>query len=165
MAHALARAWQKGFPVSLGVYDRSKEYLRKIESWIPSDYSIDARRALIAYSLYVRAQMGDRDTRQARKLMSEVPLENLSLETIGWLLAVLTGDKDSGNEVEALRSNLKNRVTETASTAHFVCSYRDDDHLLLNSDRRADDQRAEQDQADAQGARQHARCAPRRVAA
>ena len=34
--------------------------------------------------------------------------------------------------------NLQNRVTETAGTAHFVSSYQDDDHLVLNSDRRAD---------------------------
>jgi uncharacterized protein YfaS (alpha-2-macroglobulin family) len=50
----------------------------------------------------------------------------------------LSGDEASGNEVEVLRRNLNNRVTETAGTAHFVSSYRDDDHLLLNSDRRAD---------------------------
>jgi alpha-2-macroglobulin len=138
VAHALARARQKGFAVPPAMYDRSLEYLRKIESRIPSDYGVDARRALIAYALYVRAQMGDRDTKQARKLLAEVRIENLSLETIGWLLSVLSGDGASQNEVERLRSSLRNRVTETAATAHFVCSYQDDDHLLLNSDLRAD---------------------------
>ncbi len=54
------------------------------------------------------------------------------------MLSVLSGDEASRNEVEALRLNLKNRVTETAATAHFVSSYNDDDHLVLNSDRRAD---------------------------
>src|SRR5262249_47467310 len=128
----------KGFTVPEKIFDRSREYLRNIEHRIPSDYGVDAKRALIAYALYVRAQMGDRDTRETRKLLSQLRIENLSLETIGWLLSVLSGDEASRNEVEQLRASLKNRVTETASTAHFVCSYHDDDHLLLNSDRRAD---------------------------
>ena len=64
------------------------------------DYGVDAKRALMAYALYVRAQMGERDTRQARKLLSDLRMENLSLETIGWLLYVLSGDEASRNEVE-----------------------------------------------------------------
>jgi hypothetical protein len=117
---------------------RSQDYLVNIASRIPSDYSVDAKRALIAYALYVRAQMGDRDTSEARKLLSRLRVENLSPETMGWLLSVLSGDEGSQEQVDALRRNLQNRVTETAATAHFVCSYRDSDHLVLNSDRRAD---------------------------
>jgi len=138
VAHALARAWQKRFPILQSTFDRAQKYLRDIESHIPARYSAETKRALIAYALYVRMQMGDRDTAKARKLLAESQVENLSLETIGWLLAVLSGDEASRAQVEQLRSNLKNRVTETASTAHFVCSYKDDDHLILNSDRRAD---------------------------
>ena len=138
VAHAFARARQKSLPVPVILYDKTLDYLRHIESHIPSDYGANARRALIAYALYVRAQMGDRDNDRARKLLSATRMEDLSLETIGWLLFVLTGDDASRNEVEALRRNLQNRVTETAATAHFVCSYKDDDHLVLNSDRRAD---------------------------
>ena len=138
VAHARARAKQKGFLVPQTMYERSRDYLRNIEFRIPSDYGVDAKRGLIAYALYVRAQMGERDLKETRKFMSSVRLENLSLETIGWLLAVLTGDEDSRLEVEALRNNLRNRVTETAATAHFVSSYHDNDHLLVNSDRRAD---------------------------
>ena len=138
VGHAFARARQKGLPVPVILYDKTLEYLRHIESNIPSDYGLDARRALIAYALYVRAQMGDRDNSRARKLLSDTRVEDLSLETIGWLLFVLTGDDASRNEVETLRRSLQNRVTETAATAHFVCSYNDDDHHVLNSDRRAD---------------------------
>ncbi len=54
------------------------------------------------------------------------------------MLAVLSGDEASRAQVDQLRRNLKNRATETASTAHFVCSYDDDDHLILNSNHRAD---------------------------
>jgi uncharacterized protein YfaS (alpha-2-macroglobulin family) len=138
VAHALGRARQKGFPVPADIYDQSLKYVRDIESHLPSRYGLDAKRALIAYGLYVRAQMGDRDTSKARKFLASLRIENLSLETIGWLLFVLSGDEPSRNEVDALRLNLKNRVTETAATAHFVSSYEADDHLLLNSDRRAD---------------------------
>ncbi len=138
VAHALARAKQKKFDVPESTFDKSREYLRDIESHIPSFYGIDARRAIVAYALYVRAQMGDRDVAGARNLIAEAGLKALSMESIGWLLLVLSGDADSKNEVGEIRYLLNNRVTETAGTAHFVCSYSDSDYLLLNSDRRAD---------------------------
>ena len=138
VAHALARAKQKGFTVPEGMFERSRQYLAAIESNIPAEYSTATRRAIIAYSLYVRAQIGERDATRARKLIADAGLEKLSLESIGWLLAVLTNDKDSVDEVSAIRHLLNNRVTETAGMAHFVCSYDDDDYLILNSDRRAD---------------------------
>jgi uncharacterized protein YfaS (alpha-2-macroglobulin family) len=138
VAHALTRAQQKQFPVPITVYYRAQRYLQNIESHIPSRYGVDVKRALIAYALYVRTQMGDRDPAKARKLLAESQMDKLSLETIGWLLAVLSGDEASRAQVDQLRRNLKNRATETASTAHFVCSYDDDDHLILNSNHRAD---------------------------
>ena len=138
VAHALARAKQKKFDVPKEMFDKSQKYLREIESHIPSYYGVDARRAIVAYALYVRSQMGDRDAVRARKLIAETGLEKLSLESIGWLLSVLSNDKDSASEVAAIRHLLNNRITETAGTAHFVCSYSDNDYLVLNSDRRAD---------------------------
>ncbi len=138
VAHALARAKQKHYDIPKDMWDKSQSYLRNIESHIPSSYGIDARRAIIAYSLYVRAQMGDRDPARARKLIAEAGIEKLSLESVGWLLSVLSSDKDSTAEVIAIRHLLNNRVTETAGLAHFVCSYSDGDYLVLNSDRRAD---------------------------
>ncbi|HEY3027025.1 MAG TPA: Ig-like domain-containing protein [Pyrinomonadaceae bacterium] len=138
VAHALARARQKKFEVPNEMFDHSRKYLREIESHIPSFYSIDTRRAIIAYALYVRMQMNDRDPAGARKLIAEAGLEKLSMESVGWLLSVLSNDKDSINEVAAIRHLLNNRVTETAGTAHFVCSYSDGDYLVLNSSRRAD---------------------------
>jgi uncharacterized protein YfaS (alpha-2-macroglobulin family) len=138
VAHALARAKQQKFDVPKATFDKSLEYLQEIESRIPADYSVEARRAIVAYALYVRMQMGDRDTARARKLIAEAGLETLSPESIGWLLSVLSNDANSSNEVAAIRRLLNNRVTETAGMAHFVSSYRDSDYLLLNSDRRAD---------------------------
>lgn len=138
VAHALARAKQKKFDVPQEMFEQSRKYLREIESHIPSYYGVDARRAIVAYALYVRAQMGDRDAARARKLIAEAGLEKLSLESVGWLLSVLSGDSGSASEVAAIRHLLNNRVTETAGTAHFVCSYGDSDYLILNSSRRAD---------------------------
>ena len=89
------------------IFNHSLQYLREIESHIPSFYGIDARRAIIAYSLYVRAQMGDRDPARARKLVAEAGIEKLSLESVGWLLSVLSNDKDSTTEVAAIRHLLK----------------------------------------------------------
>ena len=138
VAHALARAKQKGFAVPEEMFENSRQYLAAVESNIPAHYSVATRQAIIAYSLYVRAQMGERDTARARKLIAEAGLEKLSLESAGWLLSVLTNDNASTGEVNAIRRLLNNRVTETAGTAHFVCSYSDDDYLILNSDQRAD---------------------------
>lgn len=138
VAHAFARAKQEKFDVPKDTFDKSLRYLREIESHIPSYYSVEARRAIFAYAIYVRAQMGDRDVARARDLIKEAGLEKLSMESIGWLLSVLSSDPSSQNEVAEIRRLLNNRVTETAGTAHFVCSYSDSDYLLLNSDRRAD---------------------------
>ena len=138
VAHALQRAKEKGFDVPEEMLTRSRDYLRNVEQHIPYYYGIEARRALVAYALYVRNRMGDRDPARARRLIAEAGLSNLSLESVGWLLTVLSGDAGSTAEVAAIRRHLNNRATEEAATAHFVTSYKDSDYLLLNSDRRAD---------------------------
>jgi uncharacterized protein YfaS (alpha-2-macroglobulin family) len=137
-AHALVRAKEKGFAVDAGMLVRSREYLQKIESHIPKWYGDDARRTLIAYALYVRRLMNDRDTARARRLVAEAGLEKLSFEAVGWTLSVLTGDPASTSEVAAIRRFLANRATETAATAHFAVDYGDKAYVLLYSDRRAD---------------------------
>lgn len=139
VAHALARAKEKGFDVPADMLAESKKYLREIEQRIPSTYNVEARRALIAYALYTRNRYGDKDAARARKLIMEAGgLDHLSLETIGWLLPVLSNDGNSQTEVANIRRHLDNRATEEAATAHFASSYSDNDYLLLNSDRRAD---------------------------
>jgi uncharacterized protein YfaS (alpha-2-macroglobulin family) len=138
VAHALQRAKEKNFDVPADMLEKSRRYLREIEKRIPSDYPIDVRRALVAYALYVRNRMGDRDAAKARALIREVGLDKLPLEAVGWLLPVLSSDAGSKAEVEAIRRHLNNRVSEDAATAHFTTSYTDGDYLLLHSSRRAD---------------------------
>ena len=137
-AHALVRAQEKGFEVPEEMLARSQNYLRTIENHIPSWYSPKARNSLIAYALYVRKLMGDEDPYRGRRLVNEAGLDNLSLESIGWLLFVMTGDPGSEQQLTAMRRHLNNRVTETAGAANFVDSYGDGDYLLLYSNRRAD---------------------------
>jgi uncharacterized protein YfaS (alpha-2-macroglobulin family) len=137
-AHALQRAKEKGFTAPAEMLDLSRRYLRDIEQHIPSSYPSKVRPTLVAYALYVRHRMGDRDAARARALIREVGLDQISLEAVGWLLAVLSGDPDSQAELSAIRQHLNNRVEETAAAAHFTTSYRDGAHLLLHSERRAD---------------------------
>lgn len=139
VAHALVRAQSKGFAVPEEMLKSSQNYLREIEKKIPKEYSVEAKRAIQAYALYVRALMKDRDTAKARKLIAEAGgVEKFSLESLGWLLSVLSGDGASAREVDAIRRHLNNRVTETAGAAHFADSYSDGAYTILHSNRRAD---------------------------
>ena len=138
VAHALVRAKLKDYAVPADMLSRSQDYLRNIESHIPSWYDQRSRSSLIAYSLYVRKLMGDVDTAKANKLIADRKLENLSMESIGWLLSVLTGDSASAQTLDEMRRYLNNRVTETAGAANFADGYADGDYLLLYSNRRAD---------------------------
>ncbi|HVG19833.1 MAG TPA: alpha-2-macroglobulin family protein [Blastocatellia bacterium] len=138
-AHALARAQSKGFAVPKEMLERSLGYLREIEEKIPAEYSVESRRAIQAYALYVRGLMKDQDPAKARKLIADAGgIDKLSLESLGWLLPVLSGDAASSAQVEAVRRYLNNRATETAGAAHFADSYSDGAYTILYSDRRAD---------------------------
>jgi uncharacterized protein YfaS (alpha-2-macroglobulin family) len=118
VAHALQRAKDKGFEVPAPMLDRAKKYLREIEHHIPSRYGAFARRALVAYSLYVRNLMNDKDSAKARSLIAEAGLDGLSLESVGWLLSVLSGDSASQTELASIRRHLnKLAPTEEAATA------------------------------------------------
>ncbi|HST23893.1 MAG TPA: hypothetical protein VLR90_22485, partial [Blastocatellia bacterium] len=138
VAHALQRAKEKGFDVPAEMLERAKKYLREVETHIPHYYSPQARRAVISYALYVRNRMGDKDVVKARMMIAEGGLEGLSLESVGWLLSVLSSDAKSATQVAAIRKYINNHATEEAATAHFVTSYSDGDHLLLHSSRRTD---------------------------
>lgn len=139
VAHALVRAKDKGFEVPPPTLEHCGDYLKNIETRIPARYSIESRRAIQAYALYVRALMGDSDGAKARRLIAEAGgVEKFSLESLGWLLPVVSGDAASKQETEAIRLYLNNRVTETAGAAHFADNYSDGAYTVLQSNRRAD---------------------------
>jgi uncharacterized protein YfaS (alpha-2-macroglobulin family) len=136
VAHSLQRAKEKGFNTPPEMLELSKGYMRGIEGHIPHWYSVESRRALVAYALYVRNRMGDRDAAKARSLIASAGgVDKLSLEALGWLMPVLSGD---ANSLAAIRGHLNNRAEETAGAAHFTTSYKDGAQVMLHSDRRAD---------------------------
>lgn len=138
-AHALARAKEKGYEVPEYNLNQVKNYLRSIESHIPHYYSEWTRRTIIAYALYVRSTLGEKDPAYARRLIARAgSLDGLSFETLGWLMMVMTGDASSSKELADIRRYLGNRVTETAGAAHFARSFSDGAYLIMHSDRRAD---------------------------
>jgi uncharacterized protein YfaS (alpha-2-macroglobulin family) len=137
--HALARAKDKGYKPDEYMMSRGLGYLRSIESHIPSFYTPEARRAVIAYALYVRNRMKDPDANKAKAIMKEAGgPDRMGIEAVGWIWPTISEDKASTTENEAIRRHVANRVVETAGAAHFVSGYKDSDYLLLSSDRRAD---------------------------
>jgi len=140
VAHALVRAKDKGYAPDPSMMNRAQNYLREIESHSHiAGYSDDARRSLVAYSLYVRKLMGDADPARARVLIAEAGgVDKVPIEAMGWIWPTISDDKSSVAENEAVRVHVHNHATETADTAHFVSDYQDSNWVLLHSDRRAD---------------------------
>jgi uncharacterized protein YfaS (alpha-2-macroglobulin family) len=137
-AHALHRAREKGYSVPDRTYQGALGYLRDVRRRIPREYPDDARRALEAYAVYVRAQMGDgRIDGEVRRLV-EGGVDALPLEVAGWLLAAASTHAELGAERDALLRHVASRATETPSTATFVTRYTEGEYLLLHSDRRTD---------------------------
>jgi len=134
VAHAIARAQAKGFEVPSTLADSLASYLKNIDRHIPSNASVRSANALRAYALFVRDLMGDADADAAAKLAQH---EDLSIESMGWLLPLLNSPKTELQRGQLLR-HLTNLATETAAGAHFVTRYTDGAHLLLHSERRAD---------------------------
>lgn len=139
VAHALIRAKEKGYQPDESMLRRAQQYLQKIEAHIPRWYGEDAKRSIVAYSLFVRKRMNDSDPSRAKLLIREAGgVEKLPLEALGWIWPTVSEDNAATVENEQIRRYLANRVTETAGNAHFVTGYKDADWVLLHSDRRAD---------------------------
>ena len=140
VAHALALAKAKGYKVPQEMLDKTKPYLKNIESKFDEWHrkSPQVRWTISAYALYIRDLMGDKDTAKAKALLKEATLQKLPFEATGWILSVLADDKNSAVEVEAIKRFLMNRTTETAATANFVTDYGDNAWLIMYSNRRAD---------------------------
>jgi uncharacterized protein YfaS (alpha-2-macroglobulin family) len=141
VAHALARAEAKGYPVNKEMRSRALDWLRAVAYHMPDWYDARSRRAIEAYALYVRRLLGEADPAGARHLVSDYGgLDKMDLEAIGWIWPTISEAKDKESQTlnAAIRTYVANHVTETAGAAHFVTSYGDGDYLLLHSDRRAD---------------------------
>ncbi|MEP6787938.1 MAG: DUF6049 family protein, partial [Acidobacteriota bacterium] len=140
VAHALALAKAKGYKVPQEMIDKTKPYLKNVETHFDEWYSTSpqVRWTISAYALYIRDMMGDKDTAKAKKLLAEATIEKMPFEGLGWVLSVLANDPNSTVEVQNILHFLNNRTTETAATANFVTDYGDGAWLIMYSNRRAD---------------------------
>ncbi len=139
VTHALVRAKGKGFKVPEPMLQRALGYLRSIESHIPSEWGPETRRAIVAYSLYVRALAGEADVTKAKTIFAELRREKvLPLEGVAWIYPVLSGSAEAKAEVAEIRRLLSSRVSESAATAQFATAYGDSAYLIMYSDRRVD---------------------------
>jgi uncharacterized protein YfaS (alpha-2-macroglobulin family) len=137
VAHALALAKVKGYKVPEEMIEKSKTYLKNVEKYIPTEYP-PVRWTISAYALYVRDLLGDKDTAKTKALLKEGTIEKMPFEALGWILSVLADDKNSTEEVEAIKHFLVNHTTETSAAANFVTDYGDGAWLIMYSNRRAD---------------------------
>jgi len=138
-AHAFVRAKEKGYRVSRRALLRAKRYLDRIDRKIPKSYSAWARHAIESYAIYVRHLSGDKNVqRRAKNLASKPGPTKVSIESSAWLLSVLAKNKGAMAQRKAIRKHFTNRITETASAAHFTTSYDAYAHQVLHSARRTD---------------------------
>ena len=132
--HALFEAEANGYSVPANVLEQGRQFLRRIEDFIPQDWSVDSRDTLVAYSLFVRRLDGDIDADKADEIWLRHGLD-FGLDALAWLWPVI-GDEAKAAEI---RINFQNRVTETPSAATFATGFDEEEgHLLLRSDRRTD---------------------------
>lgn len=136
--HALQVARSKDYAVPQEALDAARDHLRRIEQSYPDWYSQMTKQTLSSYAVYVRHLMGDTDAAKARDIYHEMPIEDQSLEALGWLWQVMDGDASSASEVDEIRTHVNNSAIENASEANFFTSYGDQNYVMLHSNRRTD---------------------------
>ena len=137
---ALHRANKAGYEVPEDVLERALGYVRSVDESIASNWSTKVRNTIIAYSLYVLHEAGRRSLPKAEYMLKKTtPGESISFEGTGWLLSVLEGSGEAAEAVDETLRQLTNRITETASSAHFATNFGNDDgYVVMHSSRRAD---------------------------
>ena len=138
VTNALGRAKAKGFAVPQPMLDNAKRYLANIENYYPSYYGEDIRRAISAYALYTRKQLGDVDIAKGKRFFAQWGVDKVSMETNGWLLGLFAGNAQAADERKTIVRYALNHVSETAGAANFTVGYGDGAYLILSSDRRVD---------------------------
>jgi len=138
---ALHRAKRAGYEIPERILQRAAEYVQSVHhSHLPSQWSEKARHTIHAYALFVLEQMGDGNPPEALDLLQNTTSgESISFEGTGWLLSALKGESGANDAIDETLRQLTNRITETASSAHFATHFGNDDgYVVMHSSRRAD---------------------------
>lgn len=122
VSKALGLAQEKHYKVKKEILANSLSHLRKIETFIPADYSESVKIAVIAQALNVRQLLKDSDPAAAKRLLQRAlnpkqKSKSLSLEVAAWLLVILDKQPAYSADVKLLRNYIDSQIKETASTA------------------------------------------------
>ncbi len=121
VSQALGLAREKHYKVKDEVLSKALNHLRKIETFIPADYSESVKVAVMAKALNVRQLLKDTDPRAAKRLLERVLKGKKpampSLEVAAWLLVILDKEPAYSADVKLLRGYIDSQIKETASTA------------------------------------------------
>ena len=99
---------------------RARAYLGDIESHFTRKMTVETKRILRAYALYVLKVGGSPDVLKAKALIDEAGIDTLPLEALAWVLPTLSTDRGAVGTVAKIHRHFGNRVAETAADAHFV---------------------------------------------
>ena len=133
-AHAIWHAHQAGVEVPPRALENAIEYVSNIDEHLERYAPSPARISIEAYSLYIRNRMRHVPAREVDQFFFSHGIEDVSLETLGWLLPVLEGTQWEERALE----RILNHVHETPSTAEFHDTYGGDAYKILHTRRRTD---------------------------
>lgn len=142
VARALGLARENDYKVADDKLELSRRYLKNIRQYIPADYPERLKRSIEARALNVRYLMSDVDSRAAADLikraladrikkmpkgsnyansLKKIPVdfvkEDLSLDSAGWLLPIVSKDTKLEDETAVLKQVINSSINETPSTA------------------------------------------------
>lgn len=137
VTHALLRSRQADFEVPQQMLDRALNYVKTIDSHIPSDYSQSARLELQAFALYLRAVNGEKNPALARKLLATQPMDQMRTETLALILNAISNDPSMDKEAESIRQFFNNSIVESSGTAQLVDRKSSSDYRMFDSPTRS----------------------------
>lgn len=131
-AHALSIARARGLSVPDAAIDRASKHLKALEASLSSEDSsktpnhgrmrdLTVSDHLLSYLFFVRHNLGEDVSLRAEKLAIR-KMDQLSTESLSWLLVAMCKNRSCNDTAEKLRGSLLNRINETATTASITRS-------------------------------------------
>jgi alpha-2-macroglobulin len=132
--HALFVAKGAGYTVTDDTLRRGMTYLNSVDRNLDR-YGVPpgaTRQSLLAYACYVKDLMGQPDFNLAKSVIADTELRYVSLDILGWILPTLMKSPDATSL--AVLDTIRGAARETASTAHFTDTSRDEQYLFSSPD-------------------------------